>query len=186
MPSLSAFDGRDVAIVGGGDSAVDWALAAAERANSVTVIHRRPRFRAHESSVQEMIASDVTVIAPGELVELIGDDDIRQIRVDQFDGSGEPTTYDCDLVVAALGFSSNLGPILAWGIDFEGRHIAVDPTMRTSLERVYAIGDVSEYAGKVRLIAVGFGEAAIALNHIAADLDPDSQIFPGHSTSNES
>lgn len=186
VPSLSAFDGKDVAIVGGGDSAVDWALAAAERAKSVTVIHRRPRFRAHESSVQEMIASDVTVIAPGELVELIGDDDITQIVVDPLDGSGTLSTLDCDLVVAALGFTSNLGPVLDWGVEFEGRHVAVDPTMRTSRERIYAVGDVSEYTGKVRLIAVGFGEAAIAVNHIAADLDPTLQIFPGHSTSNES
>jgi thioredoxin reductase (NADPH) len=132
-----------------------------------------------------MMNSAITVIAPGELVELIGKDDISQIAVDHFDGSDAPVTHDCDLVVAALGFSSSLGPLLDWGLDFSGRHIVVAPTMQTSRERVYAVGDVSTYPGKVRLISVGFGEAAIAVNHIAADLDPTAQLFPGHSTSTE-
>jgi thioredoxin reductase (NADPH) len=88
----------------------------------------------------------------------------------------------CSLLVAALGFNTALGPIAEWGLRMSGRHVAVDSSMRTSRERVYAAGDVSEYPGKVRLISVGFGEAAVAVNHLAHDLDPGAGISPGHST----
>ncbi len=180
VPDVSELDGRRVVIVGGGDSAVDWALAALPRAKSVTVIHRRARFRAHEASVEEIRAGGARIIAPGEIGELRGTSTIEGVVVQQ--PGAEAEMIVCDRLIMALGFTSDLGAFADWGLESAGIHFKVGADMLTSRKRIFAIGDVSEYPGKVRLIAVGFGEAAIAVNHIAATLNPDQQIFPGHST----
>ncbi|MDP1702081.1 MAG: NAD(P)/FAD-dependent oxidoreductase [Aestuariivirga sp.] len=180
VPKLSALDGQDVVIVGGGDSAVDWALAAIPRAKSVAVVHRRARFRAHEANVEEMRSGRVRIIAPGEIQELRAGISVEAVVVRQ-PGAGDQV-LPCDKLIMALGFTSDLGPLGAWGLERIGIHFCVRPDMQTSRERIFAAGDVSEYPGKVRLISVGFGEAAIAVNHIAAAIDPAQQVFPGHST----
>jgi thioredoxin reductase (NADPH) len=87
-------------------------------------------------------------------------------------------------VVAALGFTADLGPLVEWGLDLDKRHIRVDTTMATNQPRVFAAGDITEYPGKVRLIAVGFGEAATAVNNAAIVIDPSAHLFPGHSSDN--
>lgn len=94
----------------------------------------------------------------------------------------EPVRRPAQAVVAALGFVADLGPLQQWGIEVVKRHIVVDSTMRTNLPRVFAAGDVTEYPGKVRLIAVGFGEAATAVNNAAVVIDPTAHVFPGHSS----
>lgn len=86
-------------------------------------------------------------------------------------------------MIAALGFTANVGPIRDWGIDIvANRYVAVDTTMATSVPGVFAAGDITDYPGKVRLISVGFGEAATAVNNAAVLLRPDEQLFPGHSS----
>ena len=85
-------------------------------------------------------------------------------------------------MVAALGFVADLGPLQQWGIEVSKRHVVVDASMRTNLPRVFAAGDITEYPGKVRLIAVGFGEAATAVNNAAVVIDPSAHVFPGHSS----
>ena len=94
----------------------------------------------------------------------------------------EPQTRPAQAVVAALGFLADLGPLQKWGIEVQKRHVVVAPSMQTSLERVFAAGDITEYPGKVRLIAVGFGEAATAVNNAAVAIDPSAHVFPGHSS----
>jgi len=179
VPDLSIFDNQDVVIAGGGDSAVDWALAASPRAKTVTVIHRRGRFRAHEGSVTEMHESGVRVIAPGEVAAYHKEAEKEILEV----STGEETSYvEFDKFVMALGFHSDLGPMDSWGLGIEGFRIPVQPNMETNLARIFAVGDVSEYPGKVRLISVGFGEAAIAVNHAAATISPDLAVLPSHST----
>lgn len=180
VTDVSDLDGRDVTIIGGGDSAVDWALAALPRAKSVTVIHRRPRFRAHEASVEEIRQAGCRIIAPGEIAALHGDTVIEGVCVTRPDMPEE--IIPCDRLIMALGFLSDLRAFDTWALDKDGNHFAVGHDMQTSRPGIFAAGDVSEYPGKVRLISVGFGEAAIAVNHIAALLDPTAQIFPGHST----
>jgi thioredoxin reductase (NADPH) len=182
VPELSILDQRDVLVVGGGDSAVDWANAAHGRASSVSIVHRRQHFRAHESSVQRMKSSGTRLLLDAEVAELHSDDDGALQAVSVSTAEGPSLRTQCDLLVASLGFTTKLGPIASWGLQFEGRHVKVGSDMQTSVPGVYAAGDVSEYDGKVRLISVGFGEAAIAVNHLAASLDPGTQIFPGHST----
>ena len=95
---------------------------------------------------------------------------------------GETTTRPCQAVVAALGFIADLGPLQQWGLEVSKRHIVVDAAMRTNLARVFAAGDITEYPGKVRLIAVGFGEAATAVNNATVAIDPTAKVFPGHSS----
>jgi thioredoxin reductase (NADPH) len=172
---------QDVVIVGGGDSAVDWALLLDGVARSVTLVHRRARFRAHEHSVARMTASpSIEVLTDHEIVEAGGRDRLEHVRV--ADKQGNERLLKCQSLVAALGFVADLGPLAQWGVQLRDRHILVDTTMATNLPGVFAAGDVTEYPGKVRLIAVGFGEAATAVNNAMTLIDPGASLFPGHST----
>ncbi len=175
VPDLSAHADRHVVVVGGGDSAIDWANALVPIARSVTVVHRRGRFRAHAASVAEAQRAGVAFRVNCEITRLVGDDWVEQAHLDD-------EVIPADSVIAALGFVSDLGPLADWGLELAGRTIRVDQRMRTNLPGVYAAGDVTEYPGKVRLMSVGFGEVATAVNNAAVQLDPGASLFPGHST----
>ncbi len=178
---LDDYAGADVVIVGGGDSAFDWAQALHSRANSVTLVHRRETFRAHPTTVSAVQASDVEVITNAQVSKVIGNGAIESVEITRADDTVR--TVPCQRIIAALGFTANLGPLLKWGVDVENRrHIPVDTSMRTNVPGVFAAGDINDYPGKVRLIAVGFGEAATAVNNAAHHIDPGQPVFPGHST----
>lgn len=185
VPRLDDHSGKDVVIVGGGDSALDWAWSLHPIAKSVTVIHRRDQFRAHASIVDKVRDLGVRLITSAELADLRGDDTVTQVDVkSKADGAVE--TLEAQTVVAALGFIANIGPMAAWGLDLEKRRLVVDTTMATNLPRVYAAGDINTFAGKVAIIAVGFGEAALAVNNAAPLIDPAYGVFPGHSSGESS
>ncbi|MEX1178486.1 MAG: NAD(P)/FAD-dependent oxidoreductase [Nitriliruptor sp.] len=178
---LEVMRDKDVLIVGGGDSACDWALNLEGIARSITLIHRRDRFRAHEDSVKKLYASSVRVMTFTEVANIRGESGIESVEV--FDNkTDERETLKVQAVVAALGFKSDLGPLKSWDIEIDGRHVLVDTRMETNVPGVFAAGDITEYDGKVRLIAVGFGEAATAVNNAAVYIDPDARVFPGHSS----
>lgn len=179
VPSFDPYVGKDVIVVGGGDSAFDWAIHLEPMAKSVTLVHRREAFRAHERTVERVRDSSVDIVTRAEVTELRGAPELAEavITVD-----GEETVRPAQAVVAALGFVADLGPMKEWGLTLEKRHVVVDSAMRTNLPRVFAAGDITEYAGKVRLIAVGFGEAATAVNNAAVAIDPAAHVFPGHSS----
>ena len=179
VPSFAPYAGKDVVIVGGGDSAFDWALHLEPIAQSVALVHRRDAFRAHERTVQQVRDSSVEIITKAQVTALNGDDLLESVEITIGD---EKTTRPAQAVVAALGFIADLGPVQEWGIEVLKRHIVVDPSMQTNLPRVFAAGDVTEYPGKVRLIAVGFGEAATAVNNATVAIDPSAKVFPGHSS----
>jgi thioredoxin reductase (NADPH) len=180
VPSFAPYAGKDVVIVGGGDSAFDWAINLEPIANSITLVHRRDAFRAHERTVQAVRDSRVEIITKAQITGLFGQPTVSEVEI-SIDGQ-EPVRRPAQAVVAALGFVADLGPLQQWGIEVVKRHIVVDSTMRTNLPRVFAAGDVTEYPGKVRLIAVGFGEAATAVNNAAVVIDPSAHVFPGHSS----
>jgi thioredoxin reductase len=180
VKELAAHAGQDVVIVGGGDSAVDWALALADLASSVTLVHRRKHFRAHAASVADLEAGPTVVVTDAQVSAVEGTDRVHTVHVRHKDGTVTP--YKAQSVIAALGFTADIGPLESWGIDIVDRKILVDTAMRTTLSGVYSAGDITEYPGKVRLISVGFGEAATAVNNAATYLDPDQPLFPGHSS----
>jgi len=178
---LDDYRGSDVVIVGGGDSAFDWAQALHPLAKSVTLVHRRDTFRAHPTTVSWVREAGVDVITSAQVSQVNGNGSIESVEVAGQDKQSR--TLPCQQIIAALGFTANLGPLLQWGIDIEGRrHIPVGTTMQTNVPGVFAAGDINDYPGKVRLIAVGFGEAATAVNNAAHYLDPAQPVFPGHST----
>jgi thioredoxin reductase len=179
---LNELAGHDVVIVGGGDSAFDWALALQPLAKSVTLIHRRDKFRAHAATVARVQSLPVEIIVNAEVTEILGDGKVAGCVV--VEKSGNTRNLPADTVVAALGFTADLGPLAEWGLTLDKRHIVVDSTTATNLPRVFAAGDISEYPGKVRLIATGFGEAATAVNNAAVAIDPAAHLFPGHSSDN--
>jgi ferredoxin/flavodoxin---NADP+ reductase len=183
VPELEALRDQDVVIVGGGDSAFDWALSLHPLARSVTLVHRRNKFRAFAATVRQVRELGVPIITDAQVVELRGDPDGRlaEVELDVKD-EAEPVVLPVQSVVAALGFTADLGPIESWDLEITRRAVAVDTTMRTAREKIYAAGDIAAYPGKVKLIATGFGEAATAVNNIAVALNPDAHLFPGHSS----
>ena len=179
VPSFAPYEGKDVVIVGGGDSAFDWALHLEPVAHSVTLVHRRDAFRAHARTVEQVRASSVDIVTKAEVTALHGNGTLESVDITV---DGETSNRPAQAVVAALGFVADLGPMKEWGLTLDKRHVVVDSAMRTNLPRVFAAGDITEYPGKVRLIAVGFGEAATAVNNAAVAIDPAAHVFPGHSS----
>lgn len=181
VPDLELFTDRDVVIVGGGDSAVDWALAATDRARSVRLVHRRQHFRAHEHSVAQLRASRCELVLDAQVSALHGTEHVEGAEL-AVKGETSSRLVPAQAVVAALGFKIKLGPIASWGLELRDRAVVVDPAMRTNIRNVYAAGDIAVHEGKVKLIAVGFGEVATAVNNAAAILQPDIGLAPGHSS----
>jgi ferredoxin/flavodoxin---NADP+ reductase len=180
--SFQDFKDRRVLIVGGGDSAVDWALGLLGIARSITLIHRRDQFRAHEDSVHKMLTSPIQLKTFYELRRLEGTDRVERAVI-YHNKTNVDETIEVDAVIASLGFLSTLGPIQGWGLELDHDSIRVNTRMETNLTGVYGAGDIVTYPGKVKLIATGFGEAATAINNAAAYMNPKASVFPGHSSS---
>jgi len=179
---LNLFAGQKVAVIGGGDSAVDWALMLEPIAKEVHIIHRRDKFRAHEHSVETLMNSRVNVLTPYEIKDLKGNGTIEALTIVQ-NKTLEELTLEVDSVIVNFGFVSSLGPIKNWGLQLEKGSIVVNSKMETNIPGIYAAGDIATYPGKVKLIAVGFGEAPTAVNNAKSYIDPEAKLQPGHSSS---
>jgi len=184
VQDLQAYAGKRVLIIGGGDSAVDWALALEPIAEQVTLIHRREGFRAHDASVNALKASKVDVRVFFELRELRGNDHVEQAAI--FDNRSQAeTVLELDEVILALGFKADLGPIREWGLETIGRrYIKVNKHMETNLPGVFAAGDVAlgEDEDPLNLIVVGYGQVTVAVNYAYTVVKPGGKVFPGHSS----
>ena len=180
VPDPAAHRGEDIVIVGGGDSALDWALQLEPIARSVTVVHRRRAFRAHAASLTRAARQGVRLLTESEIQAVHGDARVRSVVLR--DAHGAEREIPADTVVGALGVISAPSPFSSWGLTTRENKIEVDSAMQTNVRGVFAVGDVSTYPGKIALIATGFGEAATAVNNAAVLIDPELTITPGHST----
>jgi thioredoxin reductase (NADPH) len=180
----SIFRGKNLLVVGGGDSAVDWALNLKDYARHVTLIHRRDQFRALQSTVTELMHSPVEVKTFYELKTVTGNGKVQSATI--FDNrTKEETTIPVDAVVLTLGFNVDLGPIKNWGLEMVGtRYIKVNRRQETNIPGVYAAGDICAEEGiePLNLIATGFAQACTAVNFMYQYLNPGAKAFPGHSS----
>lgn len=180
---LSRFSGRRVAVCGGGDSAVDWALMLEPIAAEVSIIHRRNAFRAHEHSVSNLEKSNVKIMTPFIPTSIVGDESgLSAIALDEVKGD-KKELLEVDDFIINYGFVSSLGPIKDFGLDLERNSIAVNSKMETNIPGIYSAGDICTYDGKVKLIATGFGEAPTAVNNAMHFIDPKARVQPMHSSS---
>ncbi len=181
VPNPDEHADKHIVIVGGGDSALDWAHMLHPRAKSVSVVHRRDQFRAHGAMLDKAREVGINICTPFEVTALRGPDSVSEVEITH-KKTGDITILPADTVIAALGFIANIGPISDWGLELEKRRILVATDMSTNIPRVFAAGDIAVYQGKVPLLSVGFGEAALAVNNAAPFVSPELGVFPGHSS----
>src|SRR5919106_3349212 len=181
------FRGKSCVIVGGGDSALDWTLGLQDTADlPITLVHRRERFRALETSLEEAGELEgqgaVRICVPAEVRGVRGDGSIEAVTLENTT-TGEEQEVECDALITLLGFHSHLGSIGDWGLDLHGKkQIVANPkSMETTIPGVYAAGDVAGYEGKITLISIGFGEAAVAANQAIARIRGE-KVQPKYST----
>lgn len=172
------YRGKRVVIGGGGDSALDWTIVLADIASEVTLIHRSQSFRAAPDSVEkaETLASQgrIRMIKDANVTGLQGDGSLTSVTVSHNDGTTSALTVDH--FIPLFGLSPKLGPIADWGMSIEKNAVTVDnSTFETSVPGIYAVGDISEYPNKLKLILCGFHEAAVACNVIYARQHPEKK-----------
>lgn len=180
------FRGQRVLIVGGGDSAFDWAQQLLARSAELTLVHRSDRFRAHHATVaaveEAAAAGRAQILTFHELVGVHGNGDrlhgvtLRNVKA--------KTEHELavDVILPMLGFVSDIGPLAEWGLTVANDEIVVTSDMSTGRRGVWAAGDVTTYPGKLKLIATGFAEAAIAVNQAVHWIYPEKKVAPGHSS----
>ncbi len=181
------YRGRRVVIAGGGDSAVDWAIALHDVAQSLQVVHRRPKFRAAPESASRLQAladeGKIELVVPYQLNRLEGANG-RLETVVVTDLGGNERRLEADVLLPFYGLSQNLGPILEWSLNLDANRIAVDPTnFRAGPDGIFAVGDIVTYKGKLKLILTGFAEAAVAAHCAFADVFPGQALHFEYSTS---
>lgn len=179
--SKEVFRDKRVVVVGGGDSALDWALALEGIASDLKLVHRRDGFRAHEDSVRKLMASTVKLRLWEVVTELCGDERIDAVRTENKQ-THEISTIECDAVIVNIGYKTTLGPLKDWGLVLAKNKIAVNNKMETNLAGIYAAGDICTHEAKLDLIATGVGEVCVAVNYAKTYIDPAASAFPGHSS----
>ena len=177
----SSLAGKRLVVVGGGDSAFDWTMNLYDIAKSIVQIHRSDKFKAHEDSIAKVMSLPIEFKTFHELKAVHGEEHVTGVTI--FDSRTKEEMYlECDELLLNLGFLTNLGPIKQWGFNIVGNSVQVNSRMETNIAGVYGAGDIVDYSGKLKLIATGFGEAAIAVNHAKALVDPAAKVNPGHSS----
>ncbi len=188
VTSPDDYIGKRVVIIGGGDSAFDWAAQLRTRAAHVSLVHRSDRFRAHAATVFEVQSA----CAAGGNVAIHTFNELEAVYANGHDTLGRITLrniktkllqdVDCDVVLPMLGYVSDLGALGEWGLSLEKDEIVVNSQMEAGRPGIYAAGDITTYPGKLKLIASGFSEAAIAVNQAVHWIYPEKKVAPGHSS----
>ncbi|MEX0409145.1 NAD(P)/FAD-dependent oxidoreductase [Aquibium sp. LZ166] len=182
---MEDFRGHDLLIVGGGDSALDWTLNLQPIANSLTLVHRRPEFRAAPDSVNKMYALHERKelgFEVGQVTALTGTD--GQLESATVKGPDGPVEIRCTRLLPFFGLTMKLGPIAEWGLNLHENLIPVDTEkFETSIPGVFAIGDINWYPGKLKLILSGFHEAALMAQAAKRIANPGERIVFQYTTS---
>ena len=186
---MESFRGKDILIVGGGDSALDWTINLQPIANSVTLLHRRDDFRAAPHSVEQMralVSSGKMNLKLGQVTGLEGDGKILSAAT--IKGADNSTfSVPCNTMLPFFGLTMKLGPIAEWGINLENNLIPVDTeAFETSVPGIFAIGDINHYPGKLKLILSGFHEAALMAQKAHRYIYPDKRLVFQYTTSSSS
>ncbi len=182
----AVFKDKRVLIVGGGDSAMDWVINLLDTAAEVRLVHRREGFRAHELTVGQVMEAaergDVALHVPFQIKEVYGNGSVERVRLFHSEDEAREIEIEVDAILLQLGFKTALGPLKDWGFEVIKGAIAVDQVMKTSLDRVWACGDITTFEGKLKLIATGFAESAIAVAQAVHEIRPETKIQPKYST----
>jgi len=179
------YRGKDVVIAGGGDSALDWSIFLTDVAASVTLVHRRNRFRGALDSVEKVQElknqGRIQLITPAEVVGLVGENTLTGVSIKQADVISDKP---CDYFIPLFGLAPKLGPIADWGLEIEKNAIKVDNTLdyQTNIPGIYAIGDVNTYPGKLKLILCGFHEATLMCQSAYKRIFPDKRHVMKYTT----
>lgn len=178
--------GKRVVIAGGGDSAVDWALALQGIAASIALVHRRAKFRAAPESAAQLealtAAGKVELVTPCQLHALHGQNGVLE-AVEVIDMDGGTRHLPADILLPFFGLAMELGPIAQWGLALDKHHVTVNQTdMQSSLPGLFAVGDICTYPGKLKLILQGFAEAAVAAHNIYGIVHPHQALHFEYST----
>lgn len=180
------YRGKKVVIIGGGDSAFDWASQLIGRAERVSLVHRSDRFRAHAATIKEVqsaaAAGKADIFTFHELADITCSADAFSAIVLKDIKQKTTRSVDADVVLPMLGFVSDLGALGEWGLTLVKDEIVVNSQMETGRAGIYAAGDVTTYPGKLKLIAAGFSEAATAVNQAVHWIYPEKKVTPGHSS----
>jgi len=181
-----AFEGKRVLIVGGGDSACDWVVNLLDTAESVSLVHRREGFRAHEVTVGQVLEAsergDVSLHVPFQIKQVDGDGSVERVVLFHSEDEEHEIELEVDAILLQLGFKTALGPLKEWGLEISKGALVVDPVMGTNLPGVWACGDITTFEGKLKLIATGFAEAAVAVSQAVQSFRPEMKIQPKYST----
>ena len=186
--SKSTYENKDVFIFGGGDSALDWCVELAEKAKSLSLVHRRDAFRGAkhtEEQMRELVAAGkVKLLTPYLIDGIEGSDKVTGVSLKNFD-TNEIEHYEADELLFLFGLNKKLGPILEWNIDLNGKKISVNTeNFQTSVEGIFAVGDINDYPGKLDLILSGFHETTLAVQEEYKRLYPGERVPFGYTTSN--
>ncbi len=174
------YENKDIAIFGGGDSAVDFALMLENIASDINLIHRREEFRAHDHSVNLLKESTVNVHTPYTPKSVLKKGNKYEVEIESKNNTKKILV---DKIVCNFGFISKLGPISNFGLDIEKNKIKVNTKQETSIDGIFAIGDICTYEGKANLIITGFGESPIAINQACSYINPSETSKTIHSSS---
>jgi thioredoxin reductase (NADPH) len=186
--SKSTYENKDVFIFGGGDSALDWCVELAEKAKSLSLVHRRDAFRGAQHTEEQMrelvAAGKVKLLTPYLIDGIEGSDKVTGVSLKNFD-TNEIEHYESDELLFLFGLNKKLGPILEWNIDLNGKKISVNTeNFQTSVEGIFAVGDINDYPGKLDLILSGFHETTLAVQEAYKRLYPGERVPFGYTTSN--
>ena len=178
------FKDMDVVIVGGGDSALDWVLNLVDIARSITLVHRSNTFRAHPKSVSDVLRlsenGKVNLYTSSNVSKVEGRERLEEVIIRR---GNEEIRTKADMLLLMLGFVSDLGPIGKWGLQIEDGRVKVGMHMETNRKGIFAVGDIANYPGKLKLILTGFSDAAQAVRNALLHIRPGDRVRHAHSTS---